>query len=94
MFLGEEKGNFNLTALAIRLSSSVNGVSRIHGQVSSNMWRHLWPDEPESPVSYITYGVHTESWIGPEMRSNGSWGNTSVPSGTASTSHVNSNFPR
>ncbi|PYP42058.1 MAG: alpha-glucan phosphorylase, partial [Gemmatimonadetes bacterium] len=67
--LGEENGHFNLTALAIRLSSSVNGVSRIHGQVSSAMWRHLWPDKPESPVSYVTNGVHTESWIGPEMRS-------------------------
>jgi starch phosphorylase len=32
------------------------------------MWRHLWPDAPESPVGYITNGVHTESWIGPEMR--------------------------
>jgi glycogen phosphorylase len=67
--LGEENGHFNLTALAIRLSSSVNGVSRLHGQVSSAMWRHLWPDKPESPVSHITNGVHTESWIGPEMRS-------------------------
>jgi glycogen phosphorylase len=67
--LGEENGHFNLTALAIRLSSSVNGVSRLHGQVSSAMWRHLWPDKPESPVSYVTNGVHTESWIGPEMRS-------------------------
>jgi glycogen phosphorylase len=67
--LGEENGHFNLTALAIRLSSSVNGVSRLHGQVSSAMWRHLWPDQPESPVSYVTNGVHTESWIGPEMRS-------------------------
>jgi starch phosphorylase len=67
--LGADNGFFNLTVLAIRLSSSVNGVSRIHGQVSSGMWRHLWPDQPESPVSYITNGVHTESWIGPEMRS-------------------------
>src|SRR5688572_12604803 len=68
LVLGEEKGHFNLTALAIRLSSSVNGVSRLHGQVSSAMWRHLWPDAPESPVGHITNGVHTESWIGPEMR--------------------------
>ena len=67
--LGADNGHFNLTVLAIRLSSSVNGVSRLHGQVSSAMWRHLWPDKPESPVSYITNGVHTESWIGPEMRS-------------------------
>jgi starch phosphorylase len=67
--LASEDGRFNLTVLAIRLSSHVNGVSRLHGQVSSAMWRHLWPGEPEGPVSAITNGVHTESWVGPEMRS-------------------------
>ena len=67
--LGADNGNFNLTVLAIRLSSAVNGVSKIHGQVSSAMWRHLWPGSPESPVGAITNGVHTETWIGPEMRS-------------------------
>ena len=66
--LGTEGGQFNLTVLAIRLSSSVNGVSKLHGQVSSAMWRHLWPDAPEAPVSAITNGVHTETWVGPEMR--------------------------
>jgi starch phosphorylase len=67
--LGSDNGNFNLTVLAIRLSSAVNGVSKLHGQVSSAMWRHLWPSSPESPVGAITNGVHTETWIGPEMRS-------------------------
>ncbi len=66
--LGTEQGSFNLTVLAIRLSSSANGVSKLHGQVSSAMWRHLWPDGPENPVGYVTNGVHTGSWIGPEMR--------------------------
>jgi starch phosphorylase len=66
--LGSENGIFNLTVLAIRLSSHVNGVSKLHGQVSSAMWRHLWPGEPESPVGSVTNGVHTESWIGTEMR--------------------------
>jgi starch phosphorylase len=66
--LGAGNGNFNLTVLAIRLSSSVNGVSRLHGKVSSEMWRHLWPDPPENPVGSITNGIHTESWVGPEMR--------------------------
>jgi starch phosphorylase len=32
------------------------------------MWRHLWPGEPERPVGAITNGVHTPSWVGPEMR--------------------------
>ena len=66
--LGQENGNFNLTALAIHLSSAVNGVSKLHGQVSSIMWRHLWPGSPESPVGAITNGVHTQTWVGPEMR--------------------------
>jgi starch phosphorylase len=66
--LGAENGMFNLTVLAIRLSSAVNGVSKLHGEVASAMWRHLWPDAPPSPVGAITNGVHTESWIGPEMR--------------------------
>jgi starch phosphorylase len=60
-------GPFNLTVLAIRLSSAANGVSRLHGQVSSAMWRHLWPDQPESPVASVTNGVHTPSWVGPEF---------------------------
>jgi starch phosphorylase len=68
--LGMEAGSFNLTVLAIRLSSSVNGVSKLHGQVSSAMWKHLWSDGSggDEPVAAITNGVHTETWIGPEMR--------------------------
>jgi starch phosphorylase len=66
--LGVQDGRFNLTVLAIRLSSSANGVSQLHSQVSSAMWRHLWPGNPETPVVAITNGVHTDSWVGPEMR--------------------------
>jgi starch phosphorylase len=66
--LGRDNGTFNLTVLAIHLSSSTNGVSRLHAQVSSDMWRHLWPGAPPSPVVPVTNGVHTESWVGPEMR--------------------------
>jgi starch phosphorylase len=66
--LGADNGNFNMTALAIRLSASVNGVSQLHAQVSSAMWRHLFPNAPEPPVTAVTNGVHTESWVGPEMR--------------------------
>ncbi len=67
--LGAESpgGNLNLTVLGIRLSKSVNGVSRLHGDVSSDMWRHLFPGNPARPVGSVTNGVHTQSWIGPEM---------------------------
>jgi glycogen phosphorylase len=66
--LGADDGNFNMTALAIRLSSRTNGVSQLHAHVSSAMWRHLFDDGTEMPVGAITNGVHTESWVGPEMR--------------------------
>ncbi len=70
--LGADPANgnqhFNLTVLAIRLCTAVNGVSRLHSQVSSAMWRHLWPGAPEDPVASVTNGVHTESWVGAEFR--------------------------
>ncbi len=66
--LGQSDGSFNMTALAIRLSAKANGVSRLHGEVSSSMWGHLLSDRGEFPIGHITNGVHTPSWIGPEMR--------------------------
>ena len=60
---------FSLTVLALNLSSWCNGVSRLHGTVSSNMWKDIWPGIPaeENPISYITNGVHSFSWLAPEM---------------------------
>jgi starch phosphorylase len=66
--LGAQDGHFNLTVLAIRLSRSANGVSRLHAEVASEMWRHLWPEAPAAPIAAVTNGVHTETWVGPEMR--------------------------
>ncbi len=66
--LGSHEGQFNLTTLSIRFAASTNGVSELHGQVSSGMWKHLFPEGHESPVFAITNGVHTETWIGPEIR--------------------------
>ena len=60
---------FCMTVLAIRLSNSSNGVSKLHGQVSRRMWKAIWPDLPESeiPITSITNGVHTRSWLALEM---------------------------
>lgn len=60
---------FNMTALALRLSGHVNGVSREHGRVSRAMWRNLWPGLPEDlvPIRSITNGVHVATWISPDM---------------------------
>jgi starch phosphorylase len=60
---------FCLTVLAIRLANTTNGVSRLHGQVSRKMWRGIWPDLPDAeiPIGSITNGVHTQSWVSPDM---------------------------
>jgi len=66
---GEPDQPFNFTAMAIRLSRFTNGVSKLHGEVSSAMWRHLFPAEASEPVvTSITNGVHAQSWLGTEMR--------------------------
>jgi len=64
---GEE--GFCMTVLAMKLSSRINAVSRLHREVSRKMWRNLWPETPESeiPIDYITNGVHAPSWISREM---------------------------
>lgn len=61
---------FCMTILALRLSAYSNGVSRLHGQVSRQMWEGLWPDVPASeiPISYVTNGVHILSWISRDMK--------------------------
>ncbi|WP_018248612.1 alpha-glucan family phosphorylase [Orenia marismortui] len=61
---------FGLTVLALNLSSFHNGVSKLHGDVSSAMWKELWPGVPtdENPISYITNGVHTLTWLAPEWK--------------------------
>ncbi len=60
--------DFNMTALAVRGSRHRNGVSRIHGRVSSHMLRELWPQVPpeENPISYVTNGVHAPTFLASE----------------------------
>ena len=61
---------FHMTATAIRLSASVNGVSRKHGEVTRDAWRSLWGDRraADVPVGAITNGVHRWTWMAPEVQ--------------------------
>ncbi len=56
--------SFNMAYLAIRGSGAVNGVSRLHGRVSRQLFEHLFPHWPEDevPIGYVTNGVHISSW--------------------------------
>jgi starch phosphorylase len=66
--LTPDSEEFNMTALAIRGSRYQNGVSRIHGQVSARICSPLWPEvaPDESPMSYITNGVHVPTFLAQE----------------------------
>ncbi|HEV3197671.1 MAG TPA: alpha-glucan family phosphorylase [Bryobacteraceae bacterium] len=60
---------FCMTVLALRMASSSNGVSALHGKVSRRMWNGIWPGVPEDevPIGHVTNGVHFRSWISLEM---------------------------
>ena len=55
---------FNMTYFALRTCSAANGVSRLHGQVSQDLFHQLYPHWPieEIPVGYVTNGVHVPTW--------------------------------
>jgi starch phosphorylase len=61
---------FCMTVLALKLSQHANGVSALHGTVSRRMWQPLFPQKTENevPIGHITNGVHTLTWLAPQMR--------------------------
>ncbi len=70
--LGKEKNDsatFCMTVLALRLTAYANGVAKLHGKVSREMWHNLWPQLPinEVPIDSITNGIHSSSWISHEI---------------------------
>ncbi len=60
---------FSMTILALRTSRHANGVSKIHGSVSRGMWKNVWAGVPEHevPITSVTNGVHTRTWLAPEI---------------------------
>ena len=60
---------FSMTILALRLSRHANGVSKLHGEVSRSLWKDVWAGVPvhEVPITSITNGVHTKTWLAPEF---------------------------
>lgn len=60
---------FNMTALAIRSSGVVNAVSRLHRQVTSEMWAPILrsAENHEEPLRAITNGIHMSTWIAPAV---------------------------
>jgi glycogen phosphorylase len=61
---------FNMAVMGIRLAAGVNGVSRLHGEVSRDLFNSVWPDlgVEQVPITHVTNGVHVATWLGPEIR--------------------------
>lgn len=62
---------FCMTTLALRFAERANGVSELHGAVSRDMWRELWPDRPvaDVPIGFVTNGIHVETFAHAHIRS-------------------------
>ena len=65
----DDREDFCMTVLALRMAAYSNGVSRLHGEVSRGVWQSMWPGLPaeEVPITHVTNGVHFRSWISLEM---------------------------
>ena len=66
----EADRKFNMSYLASRMSQEVNGVSKLHGEVSQGMFNRLWPGylREELHIGYVTNGVHHPTWLAPEWK--------------------------
>jgi starch phosphorylase len=55
---------FNMAWLAVRSSGRINGVSKLHGQVSRHIFQPLFPRWPQTevPISSVTNGIHVPTW--------------------------------
>ncbi len=60
---------FNMAVMGLRLAGLSNGVSKLHGQVSRDMFRALWPaiEADEAPIESVTNGVHAPTWVSTDM---------------------------
>ena len=65
-----ENSGFNMGILALKISGKKNGVSKLHREVSSELFSEVWPDiiSNESPITYVTNGIHTCSWLAPNLK--------------------------
>ena len=66
----ESKNSFNMGILALKIAGKKNGVSRLHESVSRELFSDVWPEiaPQESPITYVTNGVHTCSWLAPNLK--------------------------
>lgn len=61
---------FSMSVLALNLSQEVNGVSKLHGQVSREMFAGMFKGymPEEIHIGYVTNGVHLSTWLSDRWR--------------------------
>ncbi len=61
----EPDGKFNMAVMGLRLAARSNGVAKLHGDVSRQMFGGMWPAVPaaDAPIGHITNGVHARTWV-------------------------------
>jgi glycogen phosphorylase len=66
---GGSHDTFNMAVMGLRLGQRANGVSKLHGEVSREMFGALWPgfDSAEVPITSVTNGVHAPTWTDPAV---------------------------
>ena len=67
---GNKKAPMCMTALALRLSRRANGVAKLHGEVSREMWQKIFgvKKTKDVPIGHVTNGVHFQTWLAPEAQ--------------------------
>jgi starch phosphorylase len=60
---------FSMAVLALKLSADANGVAKLHGRISREMWQWMYPNipQPEIPITSVTNGIHVQTWLSREM---------------------------
>ncbi len=68
--ISDPNEKFSMSFLAANLSQEMNGVSWLHGEVSRDIFKGLWPGyfPEELHISYVTNGVHYPTWAAPEWK--------------------------
>lgn len=66
----EMEPGFNMGIFALKIAGKKNGVSKLHGGVSRELFGDVWPEiaANESPIGYVTNGIHTCTWLAPTMK--------------------------
>ena len=67
---GDVDESMCMTVLALRSSQACNGVSKLHGEISRDMWKEMWPGAAaeDVPIGHITNGVHPTTWMAPQAQ--------------------------